>query len=276
MTVLNNATNDVRLAVLIDADNVPPHNVQAMMEEIARYGTPTIKRIYGDWTRPSLTQWKSHLLDHAISPIQQFSYTSGKNSTDSALIIDAMDILYAGNVDGFCLVSSDSDFTRLATRLRESGKIVYGMGEMKTPNPFIAACDRFIFLEVLQSNYDESAAASEIKDSEPKKVAARQDSSRSRTQRTTKDKTAINKIDRKLINLIASSIKDVEDDNGWAFLAEVGNMINKKQPSFDSRNYGFDKLSNLVQSIDKFEMQMRDTGNPNVKLVYVRVKNGRR
>ncbi|NLC39680.1 MAG: NYN domain-containing protein, partial [Clostridiaceae bacterium] len=217
-----------------------------------------------------------HLLDHAISPIQQFSYTSGKNSTDSALIIDAMDILYAGNVDGFCLVSSDSDFTRLATRLRESGKIVYGMGEMKTPNPFIAACDRFIFLEVLQRNYDESIAASEVKEVEPKKVAARQDSSRSRTQRATKDKTAINKIDRKLISLISSSIKDVEDDNGWAFLAEVGNMINKKQPSFDSRNYGFDKLSNLVQSIDKFEMQMRDTGNPNVKLVYVRVKNGRR
>ncbi|MDD2427859.1 MAG: NYN domain-containing protein, partial [Eubacteriales bacterium] len=269
--------NDVRLAVLIDADNVPPHNVQAMMEEIARYGTPTIKRIYGDWTRPSLTQWKSHLLDYAISPIQQFSYTSGKNSTDSALIIDAMDILYAGNVDGFCLVSSDSDFTRLATRLREAGKIVYGMGEMKTPNPFIAACDRFIFLEVLQRNHDESQAVSEVKESEPKKTTARQDnSSRPRTQRAAKDKTAINKIDRKLINLISSSIKDVEDDNGWAFLAEVGNMINKKQPSFDSRNYGFDKLSNLVQSIDKFEVQMRDTGNPNVKLVYVRVKNGRR
>ncbi|MDD4324604.1 MAG: NYN domain-containing protein [Eubacteriales bacterium] len=277
MTTTNNATNDVRLAVLIDADNVPPHNVQAMMEEIARYGTPTIKRIYGDWTRPSLTQWKSHLLDYAISPIQQFSYTSGKNSTDSALIIDAMDILYAGNVDGFCLVSSDSDFTRLATRLREAGKIVYGMGEMKTPNPFIAACDRFIFLEVLQRNHDESQAVSEVKESEPKKTTARQDnSSRPRTQRAAKDKTAINKIDRKLINLISSSIKDVEDDNGWAFLAEVGNMINKKQPSFDSRNYGFDKLSNLVQSIDKFEVQMRDTGNPNVKLVYVRVKNGRR
>ncbi len=275
-TSTNNATNDVRLAVLIDADNVPPHNVQAMMEEIARYGTPTIKRIYGDWTRPSLTQWKSHLLDYAISPIQQFSYTSGKNSTDSALIIDAMDILYAGNVDGFCLVSSDSDFTRLATRLREAGKIVYGMGEMKTPNPFIAACDRFIYLEVLQRNLDEAVAATGARESEVKKTTARQDSSRSRFQRETKGKTAITKIDRKLINLISSSIRDVEDDNGWAFLAEVGNMINKKQPSFDSRNYGFDKLSNLVQSIDKFEVQMRDTGNPNVKLVYVKVKNGRR
>ncbi len=273
MTTTNNATNDVRLAVLIDADNVPPHNVQSMMEEIARYGTPTIKRIYGDWTRPSLTQWKSHLLDHAISPIQQFSYTSGKNSTDSALIIDAMDILYAGTVDGFCLVSSDSDFTRLATRLREAGKIVYGMGEMKTPNPFIAACDRFIFLEVLQRNQDDATA--EAKESEPRKAVSPQESSRYR-QRSPKGKSAINKIDRKLINLISSSIKDVEDDNGWAFLAEVGNMINKKQPSFDSRNYGFDKLTNLVKSIDKFEVQMRDTGNPNVKLVYVRAKNGRR
>ena len=135
--------SDVRLAVLIDADNVPPHNVRGMMEEIARYGTPTIKRIYGDFTKPNLAQWKNQLLDYAISPIQQFSYTTGRNATDSAMIIDAMDILYADKIDGFVLVSSDSDFTKLATRLRESGKIVYGFGEMKTPNAFIAACDRF-------------------------------------------------------------------------------------------------------------------------------------
>lgn len=277
-----NTGHDVRLAVLIDADNVPPHNIQAMMEEIARYGTPTIKRIYGDWTRPSLTQWKAHLLDYAISPIQQFSYTSGKNATDSAMIIDAMDILYAGNVDGFCLVSSDSDFTKLATRLREAGKIVYGLGEMKTPNAFIAACDRFIYLEVIEQHRNDAAPEEPAPSEKSSKTAAAKDSgrksgkpsARESAQSKKKEEPAL-KIDRDVIKLISSSIRDVEDDNGWAFLAEVGNMILKKRPSFDSRNYGFDKLTTLVKSIGKFEVDMRDTGNPNVKLVYIRIKNKR-
>ncbi len=278
--------SDVRLAVLIDADNVPPHNVRGMMEEIARYGTPTIKRIYGDFTKPNLTQWKNHLLDYAISPIQQFSYTTGKNATDSAMIIDAMDILYADKIDGFVLVSSDSDFTKLATRLRESGKIVYGFGEMKTPNAFIAACDRFIYLEIIDQHSEEEAETEkEVRQTGrlttvTRREADKKDSGKKSTDRKTPDRDqkqerSIQKIDKKLIQLISSSIRDVEDENGWAFLAEVGNLIVKKQPSFDSRNYGYDKLTTLIQSIGRYDVEMRDTGNPNVKLVYIRIKNNR-
>ncbi len=278
----NARISEVRLAVLIDADNVPPHNVRGMMEEIARYGTPTIKRIYGDFTKPNLAQWKSQLLDYAISPIQQFSYTTGKNATDSAMIIDAMDILYTDRIDGFVLVSSDSDFTKLATRLRESGKTVYGFGEMKTPNAFIAACDRFIYLEIIDQHGDDEEAEKEKPEKEP---AAKTTRARTRKEPEKKEaekkpaerkkasgKEGIRKIDRELIKLINSSIRDVEDENGWAFLAEVGNLIVKKQPSFDSRNYGYDKLTTLVRSIGKYDIEMRDTGNPNVKLVYLKVK----
>ncbi|NLA71177.1 MAG: NYN domain-containing protein [Clostridiaceae bacterium] len=276
--------SDFRLAVLIDADNVPPHNVRGMMAEIARYGTPTIKRIYGDFTKPNLTQWKSRLLDYAISPIQQFSYTTGKNSTDSAMIIDAMDILYTDRIDGFVLVSSDSDFTKLATRLRESGKTVYGFGEMKTPNPFIAACDRFIYLEIIDQHVDEDAdhekdaparpAARTSKTTTRKEPDKKSASDRRQTSSPVKkDDRGIRKVDKELVNLINSSIRDVEDENGWAFLAEVGNLIVKKQPSFDSRNYGYDKLTTLVRSIGKYDIEMRDTGNPNVKLVYLKIKN---
>ncbi|MFA5585664.1 MAG: NYN domain-containing protein [Saccharofermentanales bacterium] len=289
MTNANTRTSDIRLAVLIDADNVPPHNVRGMMEEIARYGTPTIKRIYGDFTKPNLAQWKSQLLDYAISPIQQFSYTSGKNATDSAMIIDAMDILYTDRIDGYVLVSSDSDFTKLATRLRESGKTVYGFGEMKTPNAFIAACDRFIYLEIIGRHAEEE---DQDKDKAEKEAAAKPSGRTSRAavkkepekkeaEKKPAEKKAANgkesggirKIDRELIKLINSSIKDVEDENGWAFLAEVGNLIIKKQPSFDSRNYGYDKLTTLVRSMGKYEIEMRDTGNPNVKLVYLRIKS---
>ena len=278
--------SDVRLAVLIDADNVPPHNVRGMMEEIARYGTPTIKRIYGDFTKPNLTQWKNHLLDYAISPIQQFSYTTGKNATDSAMIIDAMDILYTDKIDGFVLVSSDSDFTKLATRLRESGKIVYGFGEMKTPNAFIAACDRFIYLEIISQRADEENDTDKEVRQTGRLTTARRETGKKDTGKKTADRKAtdreekkadksIQKVDRKLIQLISSSIRDVEDENGWAFLAEVGNLIVKKQPSFDSRNYGYDKLTTLIQSIGRYDVEMRDTGNPNVKLVYIRIKNNR-
>ncbi len=278
----NARISEVRLAVLIDADNVPPHNVRGMMEEIARYGTPTIKRIYGDFTKPNLAQWKSQLLDYAISPIQQFSYTTGKNATDSAMIIDAMDILYTDRIDGFVLVSSDSDFTKLATRLRESGKTVYGFGEMKTPNAFIAACDRFIYLEIIDQHGDDEEAEKEKPEKEPAakttRARTRKEPEKKETERKPAErkkaagKEGIRKIDRELIKLINSSIRDVEDENGWAFLAEVGNLIVKKQPSFDSRNYGYDKLTTLVRSIGKYDIEMRDTGNPNVKLVYLKVK----
>lgn len=275
-------TSDVRLAVLIDADNVPPHNVRGMMEEIARYGTPTIKRIYGDFTKPNLSQWKSQLLDYAISPIQQFSYTTGKNATDSAMIIDAMDILYTDRIDGFVLVSSDSDFTKLATRLRESGKIVYGFGEMKTPNPFIAACDRFIYLEIIGQHSDDEETEKDKPEEKPvaktsprAKTTVKKDVAKKPVEKktpATKDERGIRKVDRELIKLINSSIRDVEDENGWAFLAEVGNLIVKKQPSFDSRNYGYDKLTTLVKSLGKYDIEMRDTGNPNVKLVYLKIR----
>ena len=291
-------TQDVRLAVLIDADNVAPHHIQNMVEEIARYGNPTIKRIYGDWTKPNLARWKSQLLDFAISPVQQFGYTTGKNATDSAMIIDAMDILYTDRVDGFVLVSSDSDFTKLATRLREAGKIVYGLGEMKTPNAFIAACDRFIYLEVIEQRNDDQddgimpidndekhlswstsrggiSTLDENAKKETKKSPARKQERQFRDV-VSPDKKAVLKVNRKVINLITSSIRDVEDDDGWAFLADVGNMLLKRQPSFDSRNYGYDKLTTMIRSIDAFDVQFRETINPNIKLVYIRVSKDKK
>ncbi len=244
---------DLKLAVLIDGDNIPSAYVKEMMEEIAKYGNPTIKRIYGDWTNPKLTKWKNVLLENAITPIQQYGYTTGKNATDSAMIIDAMDILYSEKVNGFCLATSDSDFTRLATRLREAGMNVIGIGEKKTPEPFIAACDRFIYIEILKSQTQENG-------SEPDKGKAIQ-------------KADLDKITPKVVNMIASTITDLADDDGWAFLGDVGNLLQKKQPNFDSRNYGFPKLTPLIKSIKKFEIELRD--NPNkgrFKLIYVRNK----
>lgn len=206
---------DLKLAVVIDADNVPSANVKGMMEEIAKYGVPTFKRIYGDWTKPNLAGWKNILLENAITPIQQYGYTTGKNSTDSALIIDAMDILYTGKVDGFCIVSSDSDFTRLATRLRESGMKVFGFGEKKTPNPFIAACDKFIYLEIL-------------------KKATSSDSSENKLSVSTskKEQETFQKIDKEIIKFISLTVNDVADEDGWAFLGDVGNMLIKETAKF--------------------------------------------
>ncbi len=251
-------TEDTRIAVLIDADNIPSTNVKAMMEEIAKYGTPTFKRIYGDWTKPNLAGWKNVLLENAITPIQQYSYTTGKNATDSAMIIDAMDILYSEKVDAFCIVSSDSDFTRLATRLREAGMTVIGLGEKKTPNPFIVACDKFIYLEILTIRTEESKAKVEsVKGREVKAPPTE----------------TLQKIGRDTINLIATSITDLADDSGWAFLGEVGSLILKKQPDFDPRNFGFGKLALLIKSISKFEVDERETEKKRSKLVYVRVKS---
>ncbi len=249
---------DFHFAVLIDADNIPHHNIKGMMEEITKFGTPTTKRIYGDWTKPNLAGWKNVLLEHAIIPIQQYSYTSGKNATDSAMIIDAMDILYSDKVNGFCIVSSDSDFTRLATRLRESGMHVIGIGEKKTPNPFIAACDRFIFLEILESEEPDPSAV----DTPPK----------TRTN-TRKKKPSIYKVDRQLLKVIKDSIHDLSDDDGWAFLGDVGNLINKKRPEFDPRNYGFQKLTPLMKSLTRhIEIDERETAKGSIKHVFVKVR----
>ena len=240
---------DLRLAVLIDADNVPYANVKAMMEEIAKYGKPTFKRIYGDWTKPTTSGWKSVLLENAITPIQQYNYTVGKNATDSAMIIDAMDILYSGRVDGFCIVSSDSDFTRLATRLREAGMRVIGIGEKKTPDPFITACDKFIYIEIL--------ASEEI---------------HHETKNRRLPKTSFPKVDKRTLQVIKSSINDLADESGWAFLGEVGTLILKKQPNFDPRNYGYKKLLLLMRSIDSIETDERQSDNGGTRHVYVRVK----
>ncbi|MBK7650416.1 MAG: NYN domain-containing protein [Flammeovirgaceae bacterium] len=248
---------DTRIAVLIDADNIPYSKIKVMMEEIAKYGTPTFKRIYGDWTKPNLIGWKNVLLENAITPIQQYGYTTGKNATDSAMIIDAMDILYSEKVDGFCLVSSDSDFTKLATRLREAGMHVIGLGERKTPNPFIVACDKFIYLEILGGGDDE------VMKLNPQKVKGKKRPDANETLR---------KIDNRTLNLISPTITDLADDTGWAFLGEVGNLILKKQPDFDPRNYGFGKLAQLIKSIGKYEVDERETEKKNIKLVYVRVR----
>lgn len=243
---------DINLAVLIDGDNIPSAYVKEMMEEIAKYGNPTIKRIYGDWTNPKLSKWKNLLLENAITPIQQYAYTTGKNATDSAMIIDAMDILYSNKVSGFCIVSSDSDFTRLATRLREAGMNVIGIGEKKTPNPFIVACDKFIYIEILKNQTEESS--SETTDS----------------KRAKKDN--VDKITQKEIKLIASTISDLADEDGWAFLGDVGSLLQKKQPNFDSRNYGFQKLTPLIKSIKNFEIDQRENVKGRFKLIYVRNK----
>jgi uncharacterized LabA/DUF88 family protein len=252
--------NDLRLAVLIDADNIPYSNVKGMLEEIAKYGSPTFKRIYGDWTKPTISGWKSVLLENAITPVQQYSYTQGKNATDSAMIIDAMDILYSGNVDGFCLVSSDSDFTRLAIRLRETGMKVIGIGERKTPSPFIIACDKFIYLDIINTpsivpdSIDNKKKPGKPSRSKPRKEDNDQQSQIRRAKR-----------------LIASSITDLADETGWAYLGDVGNLILKKQPDFDPRNYGFAKLTPLIRSLD-FEIDERDSGQNNIKHIYIRNK----
>src|SRR5690606_27990437 len=212
---------DYKLAVLIDADNVPSAHIKEMWDELSKSGTPTVKRIYGDWTRPHLSGWKNILLENAITPIQQYSYTTGKNSSDSALIIDAMDILYSEKVNGFCIVSSDSDFTRLATRLREAGMTVIGFGEKKTPQPFISACDKFIYLEILKANHAESGNSAKAK-VKPKQK-----------------KVPLNRVDAETIRLITESVNDLADESGWTFLGSLGSYILKKKPDFDPRNYGF-------------------------------------
>jgi Fe-S-cluster formation regulator IscX/YfhJ len=248
---------DLKFAVLIDADNVPYAYVKEMFEEIAKYGTPTFKRIYADWTKPTVSGWKKVLLENAITPIQQYSYTTGKNASDSALIIDAMDILYTGKVDGFCIVSSDSDFTRLATRLREAGMKVIGIGEKKTLTPFISACDKFIYIEILKPE------AIEIEENDGKKVSK---------NKLVSIHHPLSKMDPQIIKLLTLSVSDLADENGWTFLGELGNLMLKKKPDFDPRNYGFAKMLPLIKSINVFEIDERETGKKNSKHIYIRKK----
>ena len=245
--------------MLIDADNASRTAMKDVMAEVAVYGTPTIKRIYGDWTSPNMNSWKSILLETAITPIQQYSYTTGKNSTDSAMIIDAMDILYSGTCDGFVLVSSDSDFTRLATRLREAGMKVYGMGEKKTPKPFIVACDKFVYIEVIRAAAKQAAEAAKKKEEAQAKKTAKKENK--------KCQTSSSPAPEEIVELIAESVEDLCEEDGLAHMGKLGNLLLKKQPDFDPRNYGFSKLSKLIRALDRF--QIVPQGEENVEY-YVR------
>ncbi len=250
---MNNKDSQKRLAVLIDADNAQASIIQGLMEEIANYGRASIKRIYGDWTNPNLKSWKEVLNENSIQPIQQFGYTTGKNSTDSALIIDAMDILYAGNLDGFCIVSSDSDYTRLCARIRESGLQVYGFGEKKTPKAFVAACDKFIYIEILRKKIAESGEETKGPETKPKPARElRQDS--------------------RLVNLLRNACEDSADENGWAHLAAVGLNLANKSSEFDPRNYGYKKLGDLVKAIGLFDINEQSDKSVPGKTIFIRDK----
>jgi uncharacterized LabA/DUF88 family protein len=235
-------TNTDRLAILIDADNAQPSVASELMTEISRYGTATVRRAYGDWTTPNLNGWKEHLHTLAIQPIQQFRLTIGKNSTDTALIIDAMDLLHGNRIDGFCLVSSDSDFTRLATRIREAGLSVYGFGEKKTPKPFVAACNKFVFTEILRGTSDAQLSSS------------------------------VEQLPLKPI--LTMAVTAAAGDDGWASLGAVGNLVSKANPEFDARNYGKKKLGELVKAQDYLEVKSQQPadGSPTTQ-IYVRIKD---
>ena len=238
-------SNSARLAVLIDADNARPSVVEGLLAEVAKYGVAGVRRIYGDWTTPNLAGWKAVLLDHSIQPVQQFRYTVGKNATDSAMIIDAMDLLHSRRLDGFCIVSSDSDFTGLARRIREDGLLVVGFGERKTPRPFVAACDRFVYTDLLgpQAPVRQAAGGEAAKD-------------------MTKD--------TRLVGLIRGAVEAASDDTGWASLGAVGRNIASQSPEFDARTYGYGKLSELLAALPLFEMEERRQGEGQSKSLYIR------
>ena len=267
---------DLRLAVLIDADNAPRSALGDVMAEVAVYGTPTIKRIYGDWTTPNLASWKPLLLENANTTVPPYGYTTGKKATDSAMIIDAMDILYTGQVDGFVLVSSDSDFTRLAIRLREAGKKVYGMGEKKTPNPFIVACDKFVYIEVIRSAAQqeraEEAAREEPKEPpKPARRAARKKGAEA-APAPAPEAEPPSRVPKEIITLLADSVEMLADEDGYAPLGEVANLLVRKKRDFDPRNFGFSKLSKLVKALPRFEVDVRQGGQSNMKHFFVRDK----
>ncbi len=235
------------LAVLIDADNAQPGITEGLLGEVAKFGVASVKRIYGDWTHPHLNGWKQVLLEHSVQPIQQFRYTVGKNATDSAMIIDAMDLLYAKRFDAFCLVSSDSDFTRLASRIREEGLKVYGFGEKKTPQSFVSACDKFVYTEVLRLKDDSGPEVTRTNANELKG-------------------------DTKLITLLRAAVDAASDESGWAHLGSVGSNIAKQAPDFDPRNYGYKKLGELAAAIQLFEIDERTLNNGQSKAIYIRDK----
>lgn len=272
---------DQRIAVLIDADNVSEKYLKYIFDEISNHGVPTYKRIYGDWTKPQLSSWKNALLNHSITPIQQYGYTTGKNATDAALIIDAMDILYSGNVDGFCIVSSDSDFTKLSARLREAGMVVIGMGEKKTPKPFIAACEKFKYLEVLASSKEDKDDKEEREEKPEKETQKTRSRSRQPRKKQAEEPKEEPKEDakangimdkKKLVQVIRNIITEISDEDGWAFLADVGNILSKRYPDFDTRNYGHAKLTPMVSSLKEFEISSRKTSNPNITHKFIRNK----
>ncbi|AEF82494.1 NYN domain-containing protein [Leadbettera azotonutricia] len=244
--------SQAKLAVLIDADNTQPAIIEGLLDEVAKYGVASVKRIYGDWTSTNLRQWKERLLEYAIQPIQQFAYTQGKNATDSAMIIDAMDLLYSEKLDGFCIVSSDSDFTRLAARIRESGRTVYGFGEKKTPKAFVSVCDKFIYTEILRDTGEEQ-------DEDEARPAA-------------KTKKEIKKVDRKLLKLLQDVVDDLAEESGWAYLGGVGQKINNRSTDFDPRLYGFNKLGDMFRAIPQFETEERPQANGTGRQVYIRWK----
>jgi uncharacterized LabA/DUF88 family protein len=246
--------SQAKLAVLIDADNTQPAIIEGLLDEVAKYGVASIKRIYGDWTSVQLRSWKERLLANAIQPIQQFSYTTGKNATDSAMIIDAMDLLYSEKLDGFCIVSSDSDFTRLAARIRESGCTVYGFGAEKTPKAFVTVCDKFIFTEILLDNQEETEEEEGKRQAKPKKEF---------------------KVDRKLLKLLHDAVDDIADESGWAYLGGVGQKINNRSSEFDPRNYGFKKLGDLFRALSQFETEERQQEHGTGRQVYIRWKKKR-
>ncbi len=237
-----------RLAVLIDADNASPNTTEGLFAEVANYGVAIVKRIYGDWTTPNLRTWKEKLLEHSIQPIQQFRYTVGKSSTDSALIIDGMDLLYRAKLDGFCLVSSDSDFTRLASRIREEGLMVIGFGERKTPRAFVTACDRFVFVDILAQPHEEA-------EEEQARV----------TRRSTKELQQ----DKELVHLLRASVSAIADEDGWANLGGVGAKIVSQQPDFDPRNYGYPKLMQLFEAVKLFDIDKAPHGEHGQIAVFV-------
>lgn len=274
---MHSPSTELRLAVLIDAENITPRPIKAMMEEIAQYGSPTIKRIYGDFTTDQHKGWKEVLHEHAITPMQQYSYSSGKNASDSAMIIDAMDMLYGGLVDGFFIVSSDSDFTKLAKRLREGGKRVFGMGEKKTPRPFITACEKFIYLEVLQQAAPAASTplpattkpAAKGKASKPSGASAIAKEALEPVQQMGKP---LQQIDEELGRLVQTLVSSMADDSGWVFMGRLGDTIPKTRPDFDPRNFGFKKLTDLIAAIPGLEVEPKETGPGKIKHYYVRLK----
>jgi uncharacterized protein (TIGR00288 family) len=245
--MMKNDQSQLKLAVLVDADNTQASIIDGLLAEVAKYGVASVKRIYGDWTNTNLRSWKDKLLEYAIQPIQQFAYTTGKNATDSAMIIDAMDLLYTENLDGFCIVSSDSDFTRIAARLREDGKLVLGFGQKKTPKPFVAACDKFIYTEILREGEEESHG-----------------------REAPKSNTVELKGDKRVASLLRSAVEDAADEFGWAYLGSVGTYIANRQPEFDPRNYGYKKLGDLIKASGLFEIDERDNPYNPGKQVYLR------